>query len=596
MSGGETFYLELIKPSRYDDDGYVIQWWRAWIPSNSLSALHGLALDAAERRVLGADVDLRIAPCDECNTILPIRAIIRRFARNQMRGLVCLVGVQSNQFPRALDILRQLRAAGVPVAIGGFHVSGCIAMLPELPPDLRTALDLGATLVAGEAEGRLEQILVDAYYGRLKSIYNFMNDLPGLGGQPTPFLPEKHIRRYIGSLGCFDGGRGCPFTCSFCTIINVQGRKSRFRNADDVENIIRANAAQGVRQYFITDDNFARNRNWEAILDRLIELREKEGIQTNFTMQVDTLCHKIPKFVEKSARAGCRRVFLGLESINPDNLKAAHKGQNRITEYRRMLQAWRKAGVVTYCGYILGFPGDTWETIQRDIEIVKRELPVDLLEFFIVTPLPGSADHKALLEKGVWMDPDMNKYDLEHVTTGHPNMSGEELQAAYRQAWDTYYTPEHITTLLRRAVATGTNPATVAEAIYIFLESVRYLNVHPLQCGLFRRRVRVQRRSELPRENPLTFYPRGAWEIVSACATSFMRYRRLQRLWRSIAAAPDARDYRDLAITPVPDDAEEHLALYEITEAAKSAVARIRAKSQKPRAPLVLKPAVEGAE
>jgi hypothetical protein len=154
----------------------------------------------------------------------------------------------------------------------------------------------------------------------------------------------------------------------------------------------------------------------------------------------------------------------------------------------------------------------------------------------------------------------------------------------YRQAWETYYTPEHIATLLRRAVASGTSPATVAEAIFIFHESVRYLNVHPLQCGLFRRRVRVQRRSELPRENPLTFYPWRGWEIVSTYVPSFVRYRRLQRLWRSIAAAPDARDYRDVAITPVPDGEEEHLALYEVTDAAKSAVARIRAKSQKPRA------------
>src|SRR6202043_4160173 len=74
----------------------------------------------------------------------------------------------------------------------------------------------------------------------------------------------------------FDAGRGCPFQCSFCTIINVQGRISRYRSADDVETIVRANAAQGVTRFFVTDDNFARNRNWEAILDRLIELRERD--------------------------------------------------------------------------------------------------------------------------------------------------------------------------------------------------------------------------------------------------------------------------------------------------------------------------------
>ena len=82
-----------------------------------------------------------------------------------------------------------------------------------------------------------------------------------------------------GHYTSFDAGRGCPFQCSFCTIINVQGRKSRYRTADDVEAIVRANAAQGVTRFFVTDDNFARNRNWEPILDRLIELREKQGFQ-----------------------------------------------------------------------------------------------------------------------------------------------------------------------------------------------------------------------------------------------------------------------------------------------------------------------------
>ena len=132
-----------------------------------------------------------------------------------------------------------------------------------------------------------------------------------------PVLPEKVIGRIVGHHACFDAGRGCPFQCSFCTIINVQGRKSRYRTADDVEAIVRANYAQGITHYFVTDDNFARNRNWEPILDRLIELRENKGIPIKLILQVDTLCHKIPGFIEKAARAGCNQVFIGLESINP---------------------------------------------------------------------------------------------------------------------------------------------------------------------------------------------------------------------------------------------------------------------------------------
>ena len=84
---------------------------------------------------------------------------------------------------------------------------------------------------------------------------------------------------------------------------------------------------------------------------------------------------------------------------------------------------WRNHGAITYAGYILGFPGDTKESIVRDIEIIKRELPLDILEFFFLTPLPGSEDHKVLSQKGVWMDADMNKYDLNHRVVHHPKMS-----------------------------------------------------------------------------------------------------------------------------------------------------------------------------
>ena len=148
-------------------------------------------------------------------------------------------------------------------------------------------------------------------------------------------------------------------------IINVQGRKSRHRTPDDVEEIIRINAAQNIQRFFITDDDFARNKNWEAILDRLIWLREEQGFKFKVTLQVDTLCHRLDGFIEKAARGGCARVFIGLENIDPDALASAKKRQNKIWEYRKMLQAWKDVGVITYAGYILGFPNDTPEKIAR---------------------------------------------------------------------------------------------------------------------------------------------------------------------------------------------------------------------------------------
>jgi len=354
------FHLVLIKPTHYDDQGYPIQWVKAAIPSNALACLNALAEDAMRRQVLGPQIAIRLHTYDETNQRVAPRRIIRTIRRQGGRALIGLVGVQSNQFPRAIDLARPFLAAGLPVCVGGFHVSGCIAMLPEMPPEMRAAQALGISLFAGEAEhGRIYQVMRDAWEGALRPLYNFMDDLPSLEGEPPPILPPRHIRRISGSLSSLDLGRGCPYQCSFCTIINVQGRKSRFRTADDLERTIRENYAQGIKRFFITDDNFARNRNWESLFDRMIRLRVEEGLPIGFTIQVDTLCHRIPNFIEKAARAGVRRVFIGLENINPDNLIGSKKHQNKITEYRVMLQRWREQGAITCAGYIVGFPGDT---------------------------------------------------------------------------------------------------------------------------------------------------------------------------------------------------------------------------------------------
>jgi hypothetical protein len=329
------FHVEIVKRSHYDKDGYVIQWWKAWIPSNSMACLYAIAKDCAERRVLGDDIAIEVDAYDEMNVRVPVSRICARLSQPGHDGVICLVGVQSNQFPRAMVLARQFLARGVKVAIGGFHVSGCLAMLKDLTPELKEAVELGITLFAGEAEERFASFLKDVHGGSAKPIYDYMRELPDLQSQTTPYLPLRLAKRYDGVLSSFDAGRGCPFQCSFCTIINVQGRKSRWRDADDIERIVRDNAAQGISRFFITDDNFARNRNWEAIFDRMIELREKQGLELHFLIQVDTLAHKIPNFIAKAALAGCRYAFIGLESINPENLVHMKKNQNRITEYGR---------------------------------------------------------------------------------------------------------------------------------------------------------------------------------------------------------------------------------------------------------------------
>jgi radical SAM superfamily enzyme YgiQ (UPF0313 family) len=552
----QRFALVLIKPSHYDDAGYVIQWFRSAIPSNSLACLYGLAKECISKKALGEDVHVELHAFDETNTVIRTKDIAELVA-GSYASLVMLVGVQSNQFPRALDIARPLRESGIQVAIGGFHVSGTIAMLKERDHDVQKALDMGVTVFAGEAEGRLEPVLKDALNRDLKPIYNFMDDLPDLEGAALPMLPAERVHLTAGATTSLDAGRGCPFTCSFCTIINVQGRKSRRRSADDIEKIVRLNVSQGLHSFFITDDNFARNKDWESILNRLIYLREDEKLKISFIIQVDTLCHKLPGFIEKCKRAGVKRVFIGLENINPDSLFGAKKRQNKITDYRQMLLAWKRVGIVTYCGYILGFPDDTRESVLHDIEVIKRELPVDLLEFFYLTPLPGSEDHKRLHTADVEMDPDLNKYDLNHAVAPHPKMSRAEWEATYHSAWNAYYTDEHIETVLKRAIATGTSPGKTMFFITWFKGCIAIEGIHPLEGGFFRRKVRRNRRSSLPLENRLQFYPKYWAESIAKEFRWICLYLRLRLIYRKVRRDPARFDYMDTALEPVTDHEEE---------------------------------------
>lgn len=546
------------------------------IPSNSLAALYGIAAECAERKVLGPDTAIDITVIDETNTRIDFAGLLAQFKRHDNFGMIALVGVQTNQYPRALDIARPFRDAGLPVSIGGFHVSGCLSMLDGKAVGLEACRDMGISMFAGEAEGRLEMVLRDAASGELKPLYNFMNDLPGIGGTPVPFLPKDNIQRTLGLSTSFDAGRGCPYQCSFCTIINVQGRKSRFRSADDVEKLVRMNWAQGIHKFFITDDNFARNKDWEAIFDRLIELKERDGIPLGLMIQVDTLCHKIPNFIEKSRRAGVTRVFIGLENVNPDNLTAAKKNQNKITEYRKMLLAWKAQGIMTLAGYILGFPADTPESIRRDIAIIQEELPLDVIEFFILTPLPGSEDHQVLWKKNVEMDADLNIYDVEHVCTAHPKMSKQEWEDIYHEAWALYYSADHMKTLLRRAVATGVPLARLVKVLVSFATTVPLENVHPLQSGLLRLKTPSERRPDLPRENPLVFWPRFAWETFRKHASLAGTIIGLTISAFLISREAKSKTYMDQALTPVADDEEETLSLFTKTAGGTAAVSHVR--------------------
>ena len=492
----KKFRIVLIKPSKYDDEGYVIRFWKGVLPSNTLNVLQGLTEAVKESCVFG-DLKLEIVTFDETAESLPVRRIIRWSRRSSTKLVVGLVGVQTNQFPRAFDLARQFRAAGIDVIIGGFHTSGTINMLSDQEPDIQALVKESITVVSGEVEENWAEILADALHGRLKPIYSFAQDLQNLvdiGNAALPRISPKTMRHFAKpSFGTADTSRGCPFACSFCTIINVQGRKMRERSPQSIAALLRTNYRQhGVSFYFFTDDNFARKKLWRETFEEIIKLR-KEGIKVAFMMQVD-LARKPKDFVKLAAQAGCSQVFIGMESVNPQNLQAEGKGQNHVEEYQNIIKEWHDAGIVVHTGYIIGLPFDTQTQVPEDIRYLMDVIQPDQASFFMLTPLPGSHDHREMKKRGEWMDPDFNKRDFFHATIEHPHMTAEEWTQVYENAWKTFYSKENMIKILSRW---SHNPKVYWNLMSLFFwykNAAVIEKEHPMIAGFFRLKERLSRR------------------------------------------------------------------------------------------------------
>ena len=525
-----TLHVYLLKPSKYDDDGFVIRHWRGVVPSNTLACLHGLTEDVRRRRALG-EVELKVHAVDETVSKIPLERIAARHRPPRQRVLACLVGVQSNQFCRAADLALALREHGVQVMIGGFHVSGMLALFPEGSPEILRLMEAGVSVVAGEVEERWEDLLREASRGRLRPLYRFLETPPDLSRAPLPRVERRLMRRFVSAnYRTMDCGRGCPFNCSFCTIINVQGRKSRYRAPECVLQAIRENyRREGVTVYFFTDDNFARNPAWEAIFDGLIGLREREGIAVEFMMQVDAVAHRIPRFLEKAAQAGCRTVFIGMESLNPGNLQDSGKTQNRAQDYNQLIAAWRSAGVKTHVGYIIGFPRDTEESVRQDVERLIREVQPDQASFFMMTPLPGSRDHQRLLQRGVVLDADYNNFDSCHTAMPHPRMTGEAWKRAYEEAWRKFYSFENMKAILLRAHPD--NYWDIFKNLFWYKNSIVNEGAHPMLTGIFRLKDRLSRRACFPRESLPAHLARRCREIYAYLRGVLRLTLEMEELW-----------------------------------------------------------------
>lgn len=528
-----------ILSSKYDDEGYPLRHWRGVLPSNTLNVLKHLTVAVGDSGALGPNVRVRVDIYDDTVERPPLHRIAKLHRAGNERVLVGLVGVQTNHFARATDIALALRREGVPVIIGGFHVSGILAMFETPSRELQVLLDAGVSLVKGEAEApnALAIILADALRDELKPIYD-IREFPDLSHAPVPIADAKYLRKFTNHrMATIDTSRGCPFNCSFCTIINVQGRHMRCRSAASILEALQRNYAAGIRSYFFTDDNFARSPVCDAVLEGMAVMRE-QGMSLEFMMQIDTRAHLIPGFVERARRAGCYMVFIGMETVNAANLEAVGKQQNDVDDYSAMVDVWHAAGAIVHVGYIIGLPYDTEASVAADIVTLKEKVKVDIASFFMLTPAPGSRDHRRMVTQNVPMDADLNNFDSLHETYRHEQMPPGHWQETYHRAWHTMYDKENIINVLLR---TPTHRYRTMFWTLVWYRFAALTGVHPMFAGHIRLKDRRNRRAIFPTESRLRYARRRVTELATVARTYAQLFLEFQEIWLLTRKRNDAR-------------------------------------------------------
>jgi len=523
-----TVRVYFIKPSKYDENGYV-QFFRYGVqPNNTLTVLRALNETFNRNNTAQRNVYLETVIWDEiCDGVVSpqtIDAIKEKAAEDGVELLIGLAGVQSNQYPRGRDLALQFVAKGMTTMMGGFHVSGY--------PESREFLNgCGITTIVGEAENLWPHIVEDYLRGELQKNYSVKDGIraktgrddiivPVITESQLPVIDDRYLTRFFSpTLTTIDTSRGCPFTCSYCSVKNVMGRTMRSREPNAVVQwVYDAVRNHGIESLFLVDDDFFRSPRWEEILLGLVELK-KEFPKFCFMMQVDVdaSCYaniaegetegakhrRSRRFVELAARAGCYEAFVGIESLNPDNLNHATKYQNTedrqhkltledarirvLNKYRRVVENWHKVGVAVHAGYMLGFPFDGPDCGRVAAKTLKK-LGFDMASFFIMTPLPGTEDQIRYAKEGEIIDWDFNNLDSQHVTLSHPKLTKNGWLSAYEDAYKGFYSFGRLLHMIftiagGRGLAAETRRAVMRQWTYYFF-SYRQ-GRHPMVGGVW---------------------------------------------------------------------------------------------------------------
>ncbi len=346
-----------------------------------------------------------------------------------------MVGVTSmtSTAPRMYEIADTYRAKGVPVVLGGSHVSA----LPE------EALQHADSVVVGEAEETWPQLLRDFQAGKMKPIYKHerMPDLCNLP-QPKREILKKGGYYYTNTV---QTTRGCPFDCSFCSVTKMFGGKYRFRPVDDVLDEI--SNLRGLNVIGFTDDNIMSNKQRSMeFFERLKELKVVWGGQATILNLDDE------ELLEAAYESGCRALFLGLESVSAESLMDANKSKvNDPKKYLEIIGKIHKHKIRILGSFVFGFDNDDKSVFEETVDFaIKAKLA--LAQFSVLTPFPGTDLYRKLDDEGRIFTKDWSKYYQGEVVFNPAKMSIETLRDGQKWAWDRFYRHRSI---IKRTVRLG---------------------------------------------------------------------------------------------------------------------------------------------
>ncbi len=321
------------------------------------------------------------------------------------------------------ELAAQFRSRGIPVALGGPHVT-------LMPDEAQVHADV---IFVGEAEGHWPQFLRDFETGQYAQRYR--SSLPP-SLEHAPLARKELYRRRDHTSGRLFATRGCAFDCDFCTLAVMYQRKVRQR---PVAAVAAEYASFPGKVIIFWDDNLASDRQYAKALFRAIAPYKKW-----WSSQASIQAGQDAEFLEEAARSGCKQLFIGLESISQASMNEVHKGFNRVEEYARVIERIHAYGIAVQAGIVFGFDNDT-ETIFPETLDFLEATGVQNATFNILTPYPGTRLYQRLEAEGRILTRDWSKYNgREDVVFQPRHMSPETLLEGYRYANRRFYSGQSI--------------------------------------------------------------------------------------------------------------------------------------------------------